>query len=60
MDVYLRIRHFAGPVTYKINGFIEKNRDNLPKEHSRAMFRCDLAIMQELFPEGNPKRCVYN
>lgn len=56
MAVGLRIRHFAGPVTYKINGFIEKNRDNLPKEHSRAMFRCDLAIMQELFPEGNPKR----
>ncbi|KAF7273349.1 hypothetical protein GWI33_013937 [Rhynchophorus ferrugineus] len=52
-----QIRHFAGPVTYKIQGFVEKNQDNLPKDHSRVMFRCDLKIMQELFPEGNPKRC---
>lgn len=21
------------------------------------MFRCDHSLMQELFPEGNPKRC---
>ncbi|XP_066141982.1 unconventional myosin-Ib isoform X1 [Euwallacea fornicatus] len=52
-----QIRHFAGPVSYKIASFIEKNRDNLPKEHSKAMFKCELNIMQELFPEGNPKRC---
>ncbi|XP_030747768.1 unconventional myosin-Ib [Sitophilus oryzae] len=54
-----QIRHFAGPVTYKIHGFVEKNHDNLPKELSRAMFRCDLKIMQGLFPEGNPKRCSF-
>ncbi|CAG9766650.1 unnamed protein product [Ceutorhynchus assimilis] len=52
-----QIRHFAGTVTYKIKTFIEKNRDKLPKEHSRTMFKCELKIMQELFPEGNPRRC---
>ncbi|KAG5887700.1 hypothetical protein JTB14_010771 [Gonioctena quinquepunctata] len=51
------IRHYAGPVTYKVRDFVEKNRDSLPKEVSRAMFRCDHSIMQSLFPEGNPKRC---
>lgn len=25
---------------------------------SRALYRCDLQIMQSLFPEGNPKRCT--
>lgn len=44
-------------MNYKVNKFIEKNRDVLPKEISRAMFRCDHSIIQELFPEGNPKRC---
>ncbi|KAI4459898.1 myosin [Holotrichia oblita] len=53
-----QIRHFAGPVTYTVRGFIEKNRDQLPRELSRAMFRCDHTLMQALFPEGNPKRCT--
>ncbi|XP_074034109.1 myosin 95E [Leptinotarsa decemlineata] len=51
------IRHYAGAVLYKVRNFIEKNRDSLPREVSRAMFRCDHPIMQFLFPEGNPKRC---
>lgn len=36
---------------------MEKNRDALPREVSRTMFRCDHPLMQFLFPEGNPKRC---
>lgn len=44
-------------VTYKIHDFVEKNRDSLPRELSRALFRCDHSILQALFPEGNPKRC---
>ncbi|XP_060526274.1 unconventional myosin-Ib-like isoform X1 [Cylas formicarius] len=58
LPVYtFQIRHFAGVVTYKVHGFIEKNRDSLPREISRAMYRCDMTLMRELFPEGNPKRC---
>ncbi|KAJ8960489.1 hypothetical protein NQ318_013773 [Aromia moschata] len=52
-----QVLHFAGTVTYSVHGFVEKNRDALPREVSRAMFRCDHPIMQSLFPEGNPKRC---
>ncbi|KAL1516445.1 hypothetical protein ABEB36_000361 [Hypothenemus hampei] len=52
-----QIRHFAGHVTYEIHGFIEKNCDMLSKEHSKAMFSCNINIMQELFPEGNSRRC---
>ncbi|XP_018577928.1 unconventional myosin-Ib [Anoplophora glabripennis] len=52
-----QIRHYAGIVTYNAKGFVEKNRDTLPREVSRAMYRCDHSIMQSLFPEGNPKRC---
>ncbi|XP_017783623.1 PREDICTED: unconventional myosin-Ib isoform X2 [Nicrophorus vespilloides] len=53
-----QIRHFAGPVTYNARTFLEKNRDYLPRELSRAMYRCDHPLMQALFPEGNPKRCT--
>lgn len=54
---FFRIRHYAGAVTYSVHGFVEKNRDTLPREVSRAMFRCDHPIIPMLFPEGNPKRC---
>lgn len=53
---FYRIRHFAGPVIYNTHGFVEKNRDLLPREVSRAMHRCDHPLMHSLFPEGNPKR----
>ncbi|CAH1188714.1 unnamed protein product [Phyllotreta striolata] len=52
-----QIRHYAGAVTYNVRGFVEKNRDVLPRELSRAMFRCDHPLIPVLFPEGNPKRC---
>lgn len=44
-------------MTYNISNFIEKNKDFLPKEVSRAMYRFDHPLMKLLFPEGNPKRC---
>jgi myosin-1 len=42
-----------------VHDFIEKNRDSLPKEVSRAMYRFDHPLMKSLFPEGNPKRCSF-
>lgn len=51
-----RIRHFAGQVLYSVNGFLEKNCDNLPRSISTALYQSKLPIVQSLFPEGNPKR----
>lgn len=48
----LRIRHFAGPVTYSVEGFLEKNSDTLARNISVGLYQSKLAIVQSLFPEG--------
>lgn len=40
-------------VTYSIEGFLDKNRDLLFKDLSKAMYACERSLLQELFPEGN-------
>ena len=40
-------------VTYNIEGFLDKNRDLLFKDLSKAMYACERGMLQELFPEGN-------
>lgn len=47
-----RIRHYAGPVTYSIEGFLEKNSDVLSRTISIGLYQSQLAIVQSLFPEG--------
>ena len=37
-DVHFRIQHYAGPVTYDINAFIEKNRDTLFQDFKRLLY----------------------
>lgn len=37
-DKYFRIKHYAGPVTYDIKDFIEKNRDTLFQDFKRLLF----------------------
>ncbi|XP_071519306.1 unconventional myosin-Ia isoform X2 [Panulirus ornatus] len=51
-----RIRHYAGSVTYSVQGFIEKNCDGLHRDLTRSMYHCNHRILKELFPEGNPRR----
>lgn len=53
---YFQVRHFAGPVNYKLDSFLEKNKDLLPRSISAGLFRSNSSIVQTLFPEGNPKR----
>ena len=40
-------------MTYNIVGFLDKNRDLLFKDLSKAMYACERRILKELFPEGN-------
>ncbi len=40
-------------MTYSIEGFLDKNRDLLFKDLSKAMYACERGMLKELFPEGN-------
>ncbi|XP_017849000.1 unconventional myosin-Ia isoform X1 [Drosophila busckii] len=51
-----QIRHFANVVNYSIHRFLEKNSDTLPKYISAGFYQSKLALVQSLFPEGNPRR----
>lgn len=39
-----------------MDGFVEKNSDQIPRNVSAAMFQSQLPILRSLFPEGNPSR----
>lgn len=54
IDVF-RLKHFAGSVVYKVNGFIDKNNDLLFRDLSQAMFKCKHKLLPSFFPEGDPK-----
>lgn len=56
LNFTFRLRHFAGTVTYTVDGFVEKNRDVLSRNLSQAMYCCNHPLLKTLFPEGNPKR----
>ena len=39
-------------MTYDICGFMDKNKDHLFKDLSKAMYVCERGLLKELFPEG--------
>lgn len=41
-------------VTYDVTGFMDKNRDQLLKDLSQAMFACERSLLKTMFPEGDP------
>lgn len=47
-----RIKHYAGVVTYSVEGFIDKNKDTLFQDFKRLMYNSTDPILQEMWPEG--------
>ena len=51
-DHEFRIQHYAGRVKYKINGFVEKNQDQLYSTISTACYSSKSQLLRDCFPEG--------
>ncbi|CAB3374689.1 Hypothetical predicted protein [Cloeon dipterum] len=47
-----RISHYAGKVTYNINGFLDKNRDALFQDFKRLLYSSNNPTVKEMWPEG--------
>ncbi|XP_042151080.1 unconventional myosin-Ig [Oncorhynchus tshawytscha] len=47
-----RIRHYAGDVTYSVEGFLDKNKDPLFQDFKRLMFNSSNPVMKEMWPDG--------
>ncbi|XP_053953952.1 unconventional myosin IC isoform X1 [Anastrepha ludens] len=50
-----RLVHYAGDVTYNVNGFLDKNNDLLFRDLKETMSKADNEIIRSCFPEGEYK-----
>lgn len=50
-----RLKHYAGPVEYNVNQFLEKNIDALYKDVMYAMNGSSKPLIKSLFPETNSR-----
>ncbi|XP_075927590.1 unconventional myosin-Ib-like isoform X4 [Petromyzon marinus] len=51
-----RVQHYAGMVTYSVDGFVDKNNDLLFRDISQTMWQSQRKLVRDLFPEGNPSK----
>ncbi|XP_048583002.1 unconventional myosin-Ic-like isoform X2 [Nematostella vectensis] len=47
-----RLKHYAGNVTYSVNGFVDKNNDLLYRDLKEAMCQSTNLILSEMFPKS--------
>ncbi|XP_074918032.1 unconventional myosin-Ig [Chelonoidis abingdonii] len=47
-----RIKHYAGNVTYSVEGFIDKNKDTLFQDFKRLMYNSTDPVLRDMWPEG--------
>ncbi|KAG7457786.1 hypothetical protein MATL_G00230970 [Megalops atlanticus] len=47
-----RIRHYAGDVTYSVEGFLDKNKDPLFQDFKRLMYNSTDPVLKEMWPDG--------
>ncbi|XP_067646670.1 unconventional myosin IC isoform X2 [Eurosta solidaginis] len=50
-----RLVHYAGDVTYNVNGFLDKNNDLLFRDLKETMSKAGNQIVRSCFPEGEYK-----
>uniref|UniRef100_A0A8C4DV06 Myosin IG n=1 Tax=Dicentrarchus labrax TaxID=13489 RepID=A0A8C4DV06_DICLA len=48
-----RIRHYAGDVTYSVEGFLDKNKDMLYQDFKRLMYNSANPVLKEMWPDGH-------
>ncbi|XP_051878987.1 unconventional myosin-Id-like [Pristis pectinata] len=49
---HFRIKHYAGQVTYSVEGFIDKNKDTLYQDFKRLMYNSLNPVLKDMWPEG--------
>nr|XP_046273404.1 unconventional myosin-Ig isoform X2 [Scatophagus argus] len=50
---HFRIRHYAGDVTYSVEGFLDKNKDLLFQDFKRLMYNSANPVLKEMWPDGH-------
>ncbi|CAL8299038.1 unnamed protein product [Lota lota] len=49
---HFRIRHYAGDVTYSVEGFLDKNKDLLFQDFKRLMYNSTNPVLKDMWPDG--------
>jgi myosin-1 len=52
IGIDFRLKHFAGDVTYQVQGFIDKNRDTLFQDLKRLLYNSSNPALKAMWPEG--------
>ncbi|KAM9838654.1 unconventional myosin-Ig [Aulostomus maculatus] len=49
---HFRIRHYAGDVTYSVEGFLDKNKDLLFQDFKHLMYNSANPVLKKMWPDG--------